>query len=50
MLMKLTVVITSQYRHISNHVVHLKLVQCYASHISIKLKKKKDVGIDSINI
>lgn len=36
-LTNLTVVIISQYIGISNnYVVHLKLIQCYANHISIK--------------
>jgi len=38
MLTKLIVVVTLQYRHVSNHVVHLKLTQWYMS-ISIKLEK-----------
>lgn len=36
MVTKLTVVIISQYIHVSNHcVVHLKLIQCYVTYISI---------------
>lgn len=40
MLTRLLVAIISEYTHTPNHrVVHLKLIQCYMSIISIKLVK-----------
>lgn len=40
MLTKCTVVIISQYLHISNHyVVHVTLTQCYVNFISTDLEK-----------
>lgn len=42
-LTRLTVVIILQYTHIPNpYVIHLKLIQCCMSAVSIKLKEKED--------
>lgn len=44
MLTRLIVVIMSQHTQITNHVVHLKLIQCYIiNYTSIEKKKKKAI-------
>ena len=41
MLTRLILVIVSQFIHTSNHVVYLKIIQCYMSIISQSQKKKE---------
>lgn len=51
-LTRLTVVIILQYTHIPNpYVIHLKLIQCCMSAVSIKLERKEDriwIGVEYI--